>query len=420
MGKHNAQLNSEAQNEAANQLRLAMQTAEVKPGSRRARREAERAAAKTQEHARQNLQNAALADGSSTAMLEVLPQGVTDPTHSALSTNKVFAEYMNENLVTSQAFETQMLVKPGLFQNARAIVVALVAATSIFSIAAAAYSFDHAAMSEAAVSASVNPDLSNTRAVEKISYKVVADGKTTTHSAFSGMTIAKALENAEVQLGKNDAVSLPLSAKIAEGMIVKIARIKYETFTEEFVDKFVNKDEADASLPKGEKKIVTPGVDGKGTRTFTVKYRDGKEISRDIVAEAITAVRVDQVTKIGTKEAQSADREIAAPPSGPAPSPGSARAIAQQMVNARGWDAAQFSCLDALWQRESGWNAHAMNRSSGAYGIPQSLPGSKMASAGADWQTNPETQIRWGLGYIQGRYGSPCGAWGHSKARGWY
>ena len=66
-----------------------------------------------------------------------------------------------------------------------------------------------------------------------------------------------------------------------------------------------------------------------------------------------------------------------------------------------------------------GWRVNAAN-SSGAYGIPQALPGSKMASAGADWQTNPATQIAWGLGYIAGRYGTPCGAWDHSESNGWY
>ena len=85
-----------------------------------------------------------------------------------------------------------------------------------------------------------------------------------------------------------------------------------------------------------------------------------------------------------------------------------------------GWGDDQWGCLDSLWQKESGWNHRAMNPSSGAYGIPQSLPGSKMATAGADWQTNPATQIRWGLGYIQGRYGSPCNAWAHSQANNWY
>lgn len=102
------------------------------------------------------------------------------------------------------------------------------------------------------------------------------------------------------------------------------------------------------------------------------------------------------------------------------PDPGSAQAIAYGMVQARGWGDDEFACLVALWNKESGWRVNAYNSSSGAYGIPQSLPGHKMASAGADWETNPATQIAWGLGYIGGRYGTPCGAWGHSQARGWY
>lgn len=103
-----------------------------------------------------------------------------------------------------------------------------------------------------------------------------------------------------------------------------------------------------------------------------------------------------------------------------APDPGTAKAIAYELVMARGWDEGEYSCLVALWQRESNWNAAAHNPSSGAHGIPQSLPGSKMASAGEDWQTNPETQIIWGLGYIAGRYGTPCGAWEHSESHNWY
>jgi hypothetical protein len=96
------------------------------------------------------------------------------------------------------------------------------------------------------------------------------------------------------------------------------------------------------------------------------------------------------------------------------------KAVARIMVADRGWGAGQFSCLDSLWNRESRWNLHASNPSSGAYGIPQALPGSKMAGAGSDWRNNPVTQIRWGLNYIADRYGTPCGAWGHSQASGWY
>jgi Transglycosylase SLT domain len=107
-------------------------------------------------------------------------------------------------------------------------------------------------------------------------------------------------------------------------------------------------------------------------------------------------------------------------PSGPPPNPGTAQSIAYHMMSSFGFSPnTQWTCLDDLWQQESGWNYQAQN-ASGAYGIPQALPGSKMASAGADWATNPATQIKWGLGYIQSIYGTPCGAWSHEQAYGYY
>ena len=84
------------------------------------------------------------------------------------------------------------------------------------------------------------------------------------------------------------------------------------------------------------------------------------------------------------------------------------------------WGEDQHSCLVNLWNRESGWRHTADNPNSSAYGIPQALPGSKMVSAGADWKTNPETQIKWGLKYIDKRYETPCGAWSAFKKKGWY
>ena len=99
---------------------------------------------------------------------------------------------------------------------------------------------------------------------------------------------------------------------------------------------------------------------------------------------------------------------------------GSPQQIAQAMLGSFGWSSSQFSCLDPLWAHESGWSVTAYNAGSGAYGIPQALPGSRMASAGPDWQTNAATQIRWGLEYIKGTYGSPCAAWDHEQATGWY
>ena len=119
--------------------------------------------------------------------------------------------------------------------------------------------------------------------------------------------------------------------------------------------------------------------------------------------------------------ARAAPQQQASAAAAPAATPaGSPQQIAEGMLGSYGWSSSQFSCLQPLWNAESGWNVSATNTSSGAYGIPQALPGSKMASAGADWQTDAATQIRWGLGYIRSVYGSPCGAWSHEQAYGWY
>jgi hypothetical protein len=138
-----------------------------------------------------------------------------------------------------------------------------------------------------------------------------------------------------------------------------------------------------------------------------------------IAGEFSTAVLRDNY-KVTAKRAivLAVVRSAGAPAVG-TPNPGSAQAIGHDLVIARGWGEDQFACLVSLFNRESHWNVYAANPS-GAYGIPQALPGSKMASAGADWATNPATQITWGLNYIAGRYGTPCGAWAHSQSAGWY
>jgi nucleoid-associated protein YgaU len=99
---------------------------------------------------------------------------------------------------------------------------------------------------------------------------------------------------------------------------------------------------------------------------------------------------------------------------------GGNRATGCALMIRAGFGISQFPCLDKLWKKESGWNHRAANASSGAFGIPQALPGSKMASVASDWRSNPATQIKWGLGYIEGRYNSPCNAWSHSQNSGWY
>ena len=139
-------------------------------------------------------------------------------------------------------------------------------------------------------------------------------------------------------------------------------------------------------------------------------------------ARAAAAAKAAARAAHAAQQAAAAQQASAAPAAAarPATASGSPQQIAQGMLGSYGWSASQFSCLQPLWNAESGWNVSASNPSSGAYGIPQALPGSKMASAGADWQTNAATQIRWGLGYIRSVYGSPCGAWSHEQAYGWY
>ena len=133
-----------------------------------------------------------------------------------------------------------------------------------------------------------------------------------------------------------------------------------------------------------------------------------------VAAERAAARRAAQQAAARQAAAQQAARTTVTP----VPS-GTPQRIAELMLVQYGW-AGQFSCLRALWGQESSWNVYAENPSSGAYGIPQALPGSKMASAGADWHADAATQISWGLGYIRAAYGSPCAAWDHEEAAGWY
>ncbi len=137
-------------------------------------------------------------------------------------------------------------------------------------------------------------------------------------------------------------------------------------------------------------------------------------ITQQQAAQARAAAAKAAARAAAAQAATASSAQIAAAPQG------NPQQIAESMLSSFGWSSSQFSCLQPLWNAESGWNISASNPSSGAYGIPQALPGGKMASAGSDWQTDAATQIRWGLGYIQSVYGSPCGAWSHEQAYGWY
>jgi len=146
------------------------------------------------------------------------------------------------------------------------------------------------------------------------------------------------------------------------------------------------------------------------------KKRDAEQAAKKAAAASAAAAARAAARQT---QAQATAQPTQAASVAPAAS-GSPRQIAQAMLGSFGWPASEFSCLDPLWAHESGWSVSAYNAGSGAFGIPQALPGAKMASAGPDWQTNPATQIRWGLEYIRSTYGSPCAAWSHAQATGWY
>jgi resuscitation-promoting factor RpfB len=142
-------------------------------------------------------------------------------------------------------------------------------------------------------------------------------------------------------------------------------------------------------------------------------------ILQDAATQAFTVTTAPKISTVPPPSSSTGGGGAALVPSGPPPDPSSARGIAYNLLGSYGFSTNQFGCLNDLWTRESNWTYNAEN-ASGAYGIPQALPGSKMASAGPNWQTDPTTQIKWGLGYIKSIYGTPCGAWAHEEADGWY
>jgi resuscitation-promoting factor RpfB len=136
-------------------------------------------------------------------------------------------------------------------------------------------------------------------------------------------------------------------------------------------------------------------------------------------AKKVKAAAKAKAARIAAKARASRAKRTASLTTGPV-TPGSARALGKRMAASRGWTGSQWAALDKLWSAESGWNTTVGNNSSGAYGIPQALPGSKMASAGSDWRTSARTQISWGLSYIASRWGTPMGAYGNFQRAHWY
>jgi len=220
---------------------------------------------------------------------------------------------------------------------------------------------------------------------------------------------------ASAEAAEHDAASLSDQADVAERERARLARLAEQAA-----------DEARAAHEAAEARVAEQ------RRALDTLYAQLASL-RDRSVELERRFRIGEQARLEAEARERAAAEAAenagggggsggddAPPPGMDVDPEGAKAYAAGAVGRYGWGSAQFQCLVLLWTRESSWRADAYNASSGAYGIPQSLPGSKMAAAGADWRTNAATQIEWGLSYIAGRYGAPCGAWAHSEQFNWY
>jgi resuscitation-promoting factor RpfB len=230
----------------------------------------------------------------------------------------------------------------------------------------------------------------------------------------TALTVGDMLNEMNVAIGKGDKVSVPLSAPVIDGAKISVSRTVRETLIKTMTVRYSTKVKHDSSLDSGVTKVIKPGKNGLAEVTYAVVYVNGQLAGQTRIKMVVLQSPTTRVVRVGTK------RKTVRSANFVAPDPGSAKALARQMLATRGWGDDQYDCLVSLWGHESGWRVDASNPS-GAYGIPQALPGSKMAVDGADWRTSAQTQITWGLDYISERYGTPCGAWSAWNAHGgWY
>ncbi len=222
-------------------------------------------------------------------------------------------------------------------------------------------------------------------------------------SGVSGLAVGAVSTSVYASTNPADApaASPSLAAATIPPIIAPGGRVEVSVETVETTLEPESIERPDPNVPAGYRKVVSTGDPGIQVATYAVTTVDGVETDRQLLASVVEKEPTHDVVGVGTLKV----------PSRPAIVPGSNRDIGQQIAATYGWTGIEWQCLDNLFERESNWRHLVANPSSGAYGIPQALPASKMASAGADWQTNPATQITWGLGYIKGRYGTPCGAW---------
>ena len=215
-------------------------------------------------------------------------------------------------------------------------------------------------------------------------------------------TIGEFLKERNIKVDSKDVwASLRDETFIEDNMSFAVYRQGKQTKTVEQDIAFNTKTTYDYSLAYGAKKIITQGQKGKQTVTYEINMRNGKEISRKVLSSIVTKKPIDQQVKIGMKVDLPAGTH-------------------NDWMAKAGISSSDYGYVNYIIERESHWNPLAKNRSSGATGLCQALPGNKMASAGSDWATNPITQLRWCNGYAVGRYGSWAKAYQFWTSHHWW
>ena len=214
-------------------------------------------------------------------------------------------------------------------------------------------------------------------------------------------TVGEMLKEKGVKLGSNDGQSVANETPLVQGMTVSVWRDGKQTATQEVPVAKVVEEVRDADRPVGFREVRTPGTDGKRQVTYEIEIRNGQEIARKEIASVTTLEPVKEIVVIGTKAVLPAGSHT-------------------DWMAAAGISPGDYGYVDYIVGRESGWNPTATNRSSGAHGLCQALPASKMATAGGDYMTNPITQLKWCNSYAVGRYGSWAAAYNFWISNHWW
>lgn len=249
---------------------------------------------------------------------------------------------------------------------------------------------------------------------------VKLDGQSRTVLGTDFTTVKSVLEAGNITLGPNDTVDPALDAEVDESTVITIetADSTLETSEEPIAFNTVRKETS--SLPEGTEQVESEGEEGVMETTSLVTRAGDTVVSSNVFASYVKKAPVDKVILVGTGSASSGSSSSSSSSIGTTVPAGEMQQWAHDYLLSNGYTEADFSATVYIINHESGWRVNATNASSGAYGLPQALPGSKMASAGADWATNYQTQLKWFWGYCNSRYGSVQGAYNFWVANHWY